>query len=97
VPDGNPPSGVAAGYVWFDVMALLVAPMLLRGARGVMGRRRHDATARAAGVELAEHHRDELPAPRVPAFALPHHPLVRAGMPDEPGERVVASDRPHTP
>ena len=29
VPDGNPPSGVAAGYVWFDVMALLLAPRLL--------------------------------------------------------------------
>ncbi len=26
IPDGNPPSGVASGYVWFDVMALLVAP-----------------------------------------------------------------------
>jgi hypothetical protein len=30
IPDGNPPSGVASGYVWFDVMALLVAPVLLR-------------------------------------------------------------------
>jgi len=30
VPDGNPPSGVASGYVWFDVMALLVAPLLVR-------------------------------------------------------------------
>jgi hypothetical protein len=29
VPDGNPPSGVASGYVWFDVMAMLVAPTLL--------------------------------------------------------------------
>ncbi len=29
IPDGNPPSGVASGYVWFDVMALLVAPLLL--------------------------------------------------------------------
>jgi hypothetical protein len=29
VPDGNPPSGVASGYVWFDVMALLFAPRLL--------------------------------------------------------------------
>ncbi len=28
IPDGNPPSGVASGYVWFDVMALLVAPVL---------------------------------------------------------------------
>jgi hypothetical protein len=27
IPDGNPPSGVASGYVWFDVMAILVAPM----------------------------------------------------------------------
>ncbi len=29
IADGNPPSGVAAGYVWFDVMALLVAPALV--------------------------------------------------------------------
>jgi hypothetical protein len=29
IPDGNPPSGVASGYVWFDVMALLFAPHLL--------------------------------------------------------------------
>jgi hypothetical protein len=29
IPDGNPPSGVASGYVWFDVMALLVAPSIL--------------------------------------------------------------------
>lgn len=29
IPDGNPPSGVASGYVWFDVMALLLAPALL--------------------------------------------------------------------
>jgi hypothetical protein len=29
IADGNPPSGVAAGYVWFDVMALLFAPSLL--------------------------------------------------------------------
>lgn len=29
IPDGNPPSGVASGYVWFDVMAMLVAPWLV--------------------------------------------------------------------
>jgi hypothetical protein len=29
IPDGNPPSGVASGYVWFDVMALLLAPKVL--------------------------------------------------------------------
>ena len=26
---GNPPSGVASGYVWFDIVALAVAPRLL--------------------------------------------------------------------
>jgi hypothetical protein len=30
IPDGNPPSGVASGYVWFDVMAMLCAPVLVR-------------------------------------------------------------------
>jgi hypothetical protein len=34
IPDGNPPSGVASGYVWFDVMALLLAPRLLAVAAG---------------------------------------------------------------
>jgi hypothetical protein len=29
IADGNPPSGVASGYVWFDVMALLAAPWLV--------------------------------------------------------------------
>ena len=33
ITDGNPPSGVASGYVWFDVMALLVAPLLVYVAR----------------------------------------------------------------
>jgi len=35
IPDGNPPSGVASGYVWFDVMALLLAPWLVRAAGAV--------------------------------------------------------------
>jgi hypothetical protein len=29
VPQGNPPSGVASGYVWFDIVALALAPRLL--------------------------------------------------------------------
>ena len=34
VPQGNPPSGVASGYVFFDIVALAVAPWLIRwGAR----------------------------------------------------------------
>jgi hypothetical protein len=34
IPQGNPPSGVASGYVWFDIVALAAAPALMRwGAR----------------------------------------------------------------
>ena len=42
VPDGNPPSGVASGYVWFDVMALLVAPRLLALLAAARELKRHD-------------------------------------------------------
>jgi len=38
IPDGNPPSGVASGYVWFDVMALLLAPRLPAAWRGLVRR-----------------------------------------------------------
>ena len=38
ISDGNPPSGVAAGYVFFDVMALLVAPMISRRLRSLTDR-----------------------------------------------------------
>jgi hypothetical protein len=36
IPNGNPPSGVASGYVWFDVMALLLAPRLPAAGRGLL-------------------------------------------------------------
>jgi hypothetical protein len=44
IPDGNPPSGVASGYVWFDVMAVLLAARLVTLIRG---RSRRVATATA--------------------------------------------------
>jgi hypothetical protein len=47
IPDGNPPSGVASGYVWFDVMALLTAPAVL-----TLVRRRADRTRREAEQPL---------------------------------------------
>jgi hypothetical protein len=47
IPDGNPPSGVASGYVWFDVMALLVAPWLVTAARRAGARSRSPASAPA--------------------------------------------------
>jgi hypothetical protein len=37
IPDGNPPSGVASGYVWFDVMAMLLAPRLPAAGRRLVG------------------------------------------------------------
>jgi hypothetical protein len=46
IPDGNPPSGVASGYVWFDVMALLAAPVLLRLAAPLDRRRSGRAPVR---------------------------------------------------
>ena len=39
IPDGNPPSGVASGYVWFDVMAVLVAPISLSLVRSLTDRK----------------------------------------------------------
>jgi hypothetical protein len=38
ITQGNPPSGVASGYVWFDVMALLVAPWLVASTRTIRAR-----------------------------------------------------------
>ena len=38
VSDGNPPSGAAAGYVFFDIAALALAPYLLRAWYAVRGR-----------------------------------------------------------
>jgi hypothetical protein len=99
IPDGNPPSGAASGYVWFDVMALLVAPYVLRAgtvlrrARRVVAGERHGLAPRAPLVELAQHERHEITA--AAALALPHHPLEGAGVPHEPGERVVVLHRSH--
>lgn len=46
IPDGNPPSGVASGYVWFDVMAMLLAPRLLQAfTRAPAGRTLEQARA----------------------------------------------------
>jgi len=43
IGQGNPPSGAAGGYGWFDLWALLLAPWLLAGWRSV--RRPQDANA----------------------------------------------------
>jgi hypothetical protein len=53
ISDGNPPSGVASGYVWFDVMAMLTAPLaltLLRRSKQRAGR--PGGSAQVSGSEL---------------------------------------------
>jgi len=47
VRDGNPPSGAASGYVWFDVMALLAAPSILASGRAL---RAVTTARRTAGI-----------------------------------------------
>ncbi len=49
IPDGNPPSGVASGYVWFDVMALCTAPV----AVALLRKRRASRTRREAEQPLS--------------------------------------------
>lgn len=45
---GNPPSGAAGGYGWFDLVALLVAPRLLAG----LSRRRPEPVPEPADVDV---------------------------------------------
>jgi len=56
IPDGNPPSGVASGYVWFDVMALLVAPWLVYAVGGRLNPKRW---SRSSGALLNSIRRSE--------------------------------------
>ena len=52
VPNGNPPSGVASGYVFFDVVALALAPWMLRAAQRLKRQRNvRSVPARAAPAE----------------------------------------------
>lgn len=66
VPIGNPPSGAAGGYGWFDLAALLLAPTILaaldRRARGSI---RPDRTAGTAAPDL------------VPVRSSDRRPVVR--------------------
>jgi hypothetical protein len=63
---GNPPSGAAGGYGWFDLAALLLAPALLAWWTAVTGRLRR----RAAGLtDPAEEARARVDGPREPQDA----------------------------
>ena len=55
IPDGNPPSGVASGYVFFDVEALLVAPWLVYAA----GRLKPKLSRRSSGAFRSSRRRIE--------------------------------------
>ena len=84
IPDGNPPSGVASGYVWFDVMALLIAPWLVYAAGVAGGTREAEALAllrRRPQLETPD--RADRDDERVRAVVTPvgdverHHPEAR--------------------
>ena len=53
VPQGNPPSGVASGYVWFDIVALALGPRLLAGVRTVRARRVRALTPAVAAEDVS--------------------------------------------
>lgn len=48
---GNPPSGAAGGYGWFDLAALLLGPVLLAAWGSLSARRRRTALRPAADAE----------------------------------------------
>jgi hypothetical protein len=49
VGQGNPPSGAAGGYGWFDLYALLLAPRLLRVTAWTAARARNGSAHRPGG------------------------------------------------
>lgn len=53
LPDGNPPSGAASGYVVFDIAALALAPGLLALSRRMRRRARRRTIAREAATSEA--------------------------------------------
>jgi hypothetical protein len=102
VPNGNPPSGVAAGYVWFDLVALALAPRLVALAQRVRGgglvpseplAPRQLGREREADAALGFGRRDR---------ELPDHPerddqqlrLVAVGAERDEAEARVGRDRP---
>ncbi len=63
VAQGNPPSGAAGGYGWFDLYALLLAPRLLALSERVLGRARR-ASPGAGGTRGGDAAVPPLPASR---------------------------------
>ena len=61
IPNGNPPSGVASGYVWFDLVALALAPRVLSAVA-----RLRSPAARAAPADVDPTLRDVLREDRLP-------------------------------
>jgi hypothetical protein len=68
IPDGNPPSGVASGYVLFDVAALALAPVVL----GLLPKatRRSNLGADPVKTNLGSDPVKNSPQPREPETAL---------------------------
>ena len=70
IPTGNPPSGIAAGYVFFDIAAIAVSPWILTAWerwRGPAGAGPHGGGQRGAGERVP----NPLPAGATPVAEAP--------------------------
>jgi len=99
IADGNPPSGVASGYVWFDVMALLVAPVVLAGLRHAEPKARDPLLGRLPQLEAAdEPDRNDHRIGQVALMRVQHvdrdHPEARLGLDpvEDPPRRIGKLD-----
>ncbi len=86
---GNPPSGIAGGYAWFDAAALALSPRLLR-----LSARWSRAARSAAPRQLGGDGRDGVPERgrplEVQILGGPRHPgLEPLPLPDELGDRTL--------
>jgi hypothetical protein len=87
IGQGNPPSGAAGGYGWFDLYALLLAPHLLAATRRVAGRLR-------AGRPQAQ---DGGGSPIRSSTSACSSPLVASALPPEASRSTPASEENRPP
>jgi hypothetical protein len=87
IGQGNPPSGAAGGYGWFDLYALLLAPHLLAATRRVAGRlRAGHPRAQAGGA-----------SPMRSSTSACSSPLVASALPPAASRSTPASEENRPP
>lgn len=89
IPIGNPPSGAAGGYAWFDLAAIYAAPVLLSGWSSVFGSRLQMGQGR--GVHQAVAGQGAAAVRTGPATQIGEHP-ARLGHDQRQRGQVVQRD-----